>query len=142
MAKRKGKKHRSYLGSRSHGRGNAKKGRGSGERGGVGNAGRCKHKGSWIAVHEKDYFGKSSRGFVCPVKRPEKDIAHLYEINQKALAGKLERKGDRYSFEIKGKVLSTGKLTVPISIKAFEWSKRTEEKVKAAGGEIIKLEMK
>ncbi len=140
MVKRKERRHRSYLGSRSHGRGNAKRGRGSGTRGGVGKAGRCKHKGTWVATYDKAYFGRSSRGFVNPVKKPEKSIIHLYAINQKAIRGELEKKGDRYIFEFKGKILSTGSVSVPLSIKAFEWSKRTEEKIRSAGGDIVKLE--
>ncbi|NYZ76840.1 uL15 family ribosomal protein [Candidatus Micrarchaeota archaeon] len=143
MVKRKARRHRQYLGSRSHGRGNAKCGRGSGERGGVGNAGMCKHKGSWIALHDKDYYGRSSRGFVnLAKKKPMKKLAHLYDINHKALTGKLEKKGEKYVFEFRGKILSTGNVTVPVSIKALEWSGRTEEKVKAAGGDMAKLERK
>ena len=118
MVKRKGRRNKKYLGLRSHGRGNIKRGRGGGTRGGVGKAGLCKHKGSLIALKDKDYFGKSSRGFVNPVKKQKKDVVHLYDLNQKAVAGRLEKKGDRYVFEFRGKILATGNVTVPLSIKA------------------------
>jgi len=139
MVKRKERRHRKYLASRSHGRGNIKRGRGGGTRGGVGKAGLCKHKGTYLTAKDKDYFGRSARGFVNPVKKPRTDVSHLYDINQRAITGKLEKKGEKYVFEFKGKILATGSITVPLSIKALGWSKRTEEKVKAAGGEISKL---
>ncbi len=140
MVKRKERRNKKYLASRSHGRGNIKRGRGGGTRGGVGKAGLCKHKGTYIAARDKDYFGRSARGFVNPVKKPKVKVSHLYDINQRAVSGKLEKKGDRYVFEFNGKILATGNVTVPLSIKALVWSKRTEDKVKAAGGEIVKLE--
>jgi len=142
MVKRKGRRHRKYLGSRSHGKGNIKTGRGNGSRGGVGRAGMCKHKGTWLAVNDKDYYGSSVRGFVNPAKKPKEKIVHLYDLNQKALLGKLEKKGDKYIVKFKGKVLGTGMVTVPLSITADSWSKKTEEKVKAAGGDIAKAEGK
>ena len=141
MVKRKIRRNKKYLGKRSHGKGNIKTGRGAGTRGGRGKAG-LKHKITLIAAKDKDYLGRSSRGFVNPVKKPRKKVIHLYDINQRALTGKLEKKGDKYIFKFNGKVLATGKVTVPVSITAFEWSKRTEEKVNSAGGEISKLENK
>lgn len=135
--KRKGRQKKSYLGHRSHGRGNVKNRRGSGNRGGRGMAGIDKHKWSWAAKNDKEYFGKF--GFVRPNKKVVK-VAHLYKINQDALLDRLEKKGGKYYFEFKGKVLATGAVTVPILIKAECWSKSTEEKLKAAGGEISKLE--
>ena len=142
MVKRKGKKHRKYLGSRSHGKGNIKTGRGNGSRGGVGKAGLGKHRKTWADVHEPHYYGRSAHGFVNPAKKPKEKIVHLYDLNQKALLGKLEKKGDKYVVKFKGKVLGTGMVTVPLSITADSWSKRTEEKVKAAGGEMTKAEGK
>lgn len=142
MVKRKGRRTRKYLGSRSHGKGNIKSGRGAGARGGRGKAGLCKHRYTTIAAKDKRYFGRSARGFVNPAKKPRTKVAHLFDINHRAVLGKLEKKGDKFVFEFSGKVLATGNVTVPLSIKAFEWSKRTEEKVKAAGGEILKLESK
>ena len=95
----------------------------------------------WVAISiaAEGYFGKSVKGFVNPVKKPKLEVAHLYDINQRAVLGKLEKKADKFVFEFKGKILATGKVTVPLSIKALKWSKRVEEKLKASGGEISEL---
>jgi len=142
MVKRKDRRNRKFLGTRSHGQGNIKTNRGNGSRGGVGKAGLGKHRKSWAEVYEKNYYGRSAHGFVNPAKKPGMKVTNLYDLNQKALLGKLEKKGDKYVVRFKGKVLGTGKITVPLSITAVAWSKKTEEKVKAAGGEIVKSEAK
>jgi len=134
---RKAKQKRGYLGHRTHGRGNVKNRRGSGNRGGRGMAGICKHKWSWAAVNAKNYFGKF--GFKRPVKKAKFPIVYLYEISQKAALNQLEKKEGRYHFEFDGKVLATGAITVPVLVKAMAWSKGAEEKLKQAGGEISKL---
>jgi large subunit ribosomal protein L15 len=136
MTKRKGRQKRAYLGHRTHGRGNVKNRRGSGNRGGHGMAGICKHKGSWASKYAKDYFGKS--GFVRPVHETI-DVINLYEINQKAVTNQLEKKGGKYHFDFNGKVLATGVVTVPLSIHASCWSKNVEKKLSESGGEISKL---
>lgn len=137
IMKRKGKKTRKLLGQRSHGRGDTKNGRGAGCRGGRGMAGIDKHKWSWAMNIDTRYFSKS--GFTRPNRSRVKAI-NLYEINQRALLSKLEKKGDKFTFEFKGKVLGTGSVNVPLSIKAVSWTKNVEKKLKEAGGEISKLE--
>jgi large subunit ribosomal protein L15 len=136
MTKRKARQKSEYLGHRTHGRGNCKNRRGSGNRGGRGMAGICKHKGtSKIAA---GYFGKV--GFVRPSASAAVKVAHLYDINQKALGNELEKKGGKFHFDFVGKVLATGSVTVPIVIRATSWSKNVEKKLGVAGGEISKLE--
>ncbi len=135
--KRKGRQKKKYLGKRSHGRGNTKNRRGSGNRGGRGMAGICKHKWSWAAKYNKEYYCRY--GFVKP-DRKTMDVVHLFEINRKAVLEKLEKKGGKYLFDFKGKVLATGKVTMPLSIKALSWSKNVEKKLSESGGEIAKLE--
>ncbi len=134
---REPRRKRKFLGQRSRGRGNIKNRRGSGNRGGRGKAGRCKHKGTWVAKYAKGYYGK--HGFANPNKKRDVPVMEVFRINRMAILGELEKQGDKFAFEFKGKVLATGKITVPLSIKAASWSKRTEEKVKAAGGEISAL---
>ena len=136
MKRKEGQK-KGYLGHRSHGRGNVKNRRGSGNRGGRGMAGICKHKGTWAAKYAPGYFGKY--GFARPVRRVVR-IAHLYDINQKAALNKLEKKEGRYRFDFDGKILATGEVTLPLSIRANSWSRKVEEKLRQAGGEISKLE--
>ena len=86
--------------------------------------------------NDKDHFGKF--GFSNPTRKNVK-VTHLYEINQKALLNKLEKKGDKYQFEFRGKILATGKVTVPLAIKAQAWSKNVEKKLSESGGEISKI---
>lgn len=106
-------------------------------------AGIDKHKWSWAAKNPKEhdiYFGK--HGFVNPVKRVPVKVAHLYEINHKAVLNQLEKKGGKFHFEFHGKILATGSVTAPLSIKAYSWSKNVEKKLSRSGGEISKLEGK
>ncbi len=134
--KRKGKQKKKFLGTRSHGRGNTKNRRGAGSRGGRGMGGIDKHKWSWAMNIDKNYYCK--HGFSNPTRK-KVDVVHLYEINQSAVKNKLEKKGDKFKFEFRGKVLATGKVTVPLSIKASAWSKNVEKKLSESGGEISKL---
>lgn len=136
VARRQKKQKSKFLGRRRFGGGDIKNRRGSGNRGGVGNAGRCKHKGTWVAKYAPGYFGKY--GFANPTKK-KVAVSHLFEINQCAAKNKLEKKEGKYYFEFQGKILGTGVLTVPVIIKAISWSKKTEEKVKLAGGQMEKL---
>jgi len=138
MSKRQESQKRGYLGHRSHGRGNVKNRRGSGNRGGRGMAGVDKHKWSWATKHfGGTYFGKV--GFTRPSAHAQVRVAHLYDINQKAVLNKLEKKEGKYVFEFDGKILATGSVTVPLSIRAASWSRNVEEKLKAAGGAISRL---
>jgi large subunit ribosomal protein L15 len=99
-------------------------------------AGMGKHKRTYIAAYEPDYFGK--HGFANPTRK-KVSVIHLYAINREALLGKLEKKEGKFHRIFDGKVLSTGKVTLPLLIEATAWSKRVEEKLKHAGGEISKL---
>jgi len=139
MAKRKEGQKKGYLGHRSHGRGNCKNRRGSGNRGGRGMAGIDKHKWSWAMKYIPDYFGKF--GFARPVHTKKTyDVVNLFDISQRALAEKLEKKDGKYHLDFEGKVLGTGSVTVPLVIRAHSWSKNVEKKLGAAGGAISKLE--
>jgi large subunit ribosomal protein L15 len=136
VSRRKPKQKSKYLGRRHFGAGDVKNKRGSGNRGGRGNAGRCKHKGTWVAVYAPGYFGKY--GFANPNTK-DIPVSHLFEINQRAITNRLQKREGRYYFEFEGKILGDGAISVPILIKAFAWSKKTEEKVKQAGGQMEKL---
>ncbi|NYZ74450.1 uL15 family ribosomal protein [Candidatus Micrarchaeota archaeon] len=140
MTKRKARQKSGYLGHRSHGRGNVKNRRGSGNRGGRGMAGICKHKNSWAAKYAPGYFGKT--GFKRPVEKKEVVVINLYEINQRAALNQLENKAGKYHFDFDGKVLGTGEVTVPLVIRAASWSKNVEKKLGAAGGQISAIEAK
>lgn len=131
--RRKARKKSKWLGRGTFGVGNCKNRRGSGNRGGRGMAGMCKHKATWATVYAPGYFGK--HGFVRPNK-VRMDVVHLFDIDRQALLGKLEKKEGKFVFVFDGKVLGTGKVTHPLKITALAWSKSVEEKLKAVGGEI------
>ncbi len=129
MPGRKRKKIGQMRGSRSCGTGNVKNKRGSGCKGGVGNAGLHKHKWSWVTANDPDRYGREG----LKRRRPQGKVMNLYEINSLVEEGKKE-------MTFKGKVLATGRIRHPVTIKALSWSARAEEKIKAAGGSISKIE--
>ncbi|MCK4319500.1 uL15 family ribosomal protein [Candidatus Micrarchaeota archaeon] len=136
MPARKKKRIHSFRGSRHCGTGNIKNKRGSGIRGGVGNAGLKKHKFTWVTRYERDHFKRRKMKSL----KPDFKILHLYEINQGILKNEITSKDGKSQLEFKGKILATGKLDFPVFVKAHAWSTRAEEKIKNAGGEISKLE--
>lgn len=134
MVVRKGKKVRKMRGKRTYGYGSHKKHRGGGSRGGRGKAGLKKHKKSWIIKYEPNYFGKY--GFKVPI-RAKKEIKAINLKDIDVLAKKLNKNEidiSEFGFQ---KVLSTGKLTKPLTIKAKMFSKKVKEKVEKAGGKVI-----
>ena len=139
MPMRKSKQKTKRLGTgRMFGRGNKKKGRGSGTKGGTGMAGTGKHKFTMVNTIVGGYFGK--HGFIRHGPTKIVKVSNLYDIENKALKGKLEKKGTKLYYEFKGKILGTGSITSAVAVKAYSWSKHAEEKIKAAGGEISKME--
>ena len=130
MPARKSRKVGKFRGSRHCGTGNVKNKRGSGCRGGVGNAGLHKHKWSWITTNDPDRYGREG----LKRRRPQGPVLNLYEINI------IAQKEGKKDIVFKGKILGTGKLSEAVNVKAAAWSARAEEKIKAAGGSISKLE--
>ncbi len=132
MVQRQKKRYRKYLGTRRWGGGNIKSRRGKGSRGGVGKGGK-KHKWSYTVVYEKETIGKV--GFK-PWRRKTNEEIDIHAVSLMAGAVKEEKP----VIELKGyKVLSSGKMEKPATVKASAFSKKAEEKIKAAGGEAVKL---
>jgi len=129
---RKKKQKGKYLGRRRFGKGNVKNKRGAGNRGGRGQSGLKDHKKSWVVKYDKDHFGRSGM----TAKKNKIKVINLYEIENMIRKGKLKKEGEKYSYQFKGKIIGTGQLSSPVSLKALKWSKKTEEKVKKLGGEI------
>ncbi|MEM0086959.1 MAG: uL15m family ribosomal protein [Candidatus Micrarchaeaceae archaeon] len=132
MVQRLKKRSRKYLGKRSWGAGNIKNNRGSGERGGVGKAGR-KHKFTRIIVYERERLRK--KGFYSwnRYRLKEIDLSRISKLAE-------ESSEPKPVIELKGyKVLSDGSLEKPAVIKASGFSKRASEKIKNAGGETVQL---
>ncbi|MFA5077265.1 MAG: uL15 family ribosomal protein [Candidatus Micrarchaeia archaeon] len=137
MTNRKDKRTKSYRGLGSHGAGNAKNRRGSGNRGGVGHAGLNKHKKTWMVKYAPDYFG--NHGFVNPTKE-ELKVLNVFDIENLARKGSLEKRGTALHFTFEGKILGSGEIISPVNVQALGWSKKAEEKIKQAGGALSKLE--
>ena len=131
------KRSRKFAGTRSHGTGNAKNRRGKGCKGGWGRAGMHKHRYTYIVVHEPDFFGV--HGFASVRKKKVKTVS-LFQIEQLAAAGKLEKRDGKDCFEFEGKVLGTGRITKAVTVRASAFSEGAAEKIKAAGGQAEKIE--
>ncbi len=134
MTTRPGKRNRKFLGSRSHGKGNAKNKRGKGGKGGWGRAGMHKHRFSYVTTHEREWMRKGGHyGFTNP-NRVEPATLNLWNIEQMAQAGKLKKEGSGYAFDFEGKILGTGPLNTPVLVRAWAASKSAIERIAAAGG--------
>ncbi len=132
MVLRNKKRSRKYLGSRRWGVGNIKNARGKGDRGGVGKGG-VKHRFTYVVVYERDSIRK--KGF------PSKNKKYYKEIDLSLIQDMARKSKDQKpTFELKGyKVLSDGMLDKAVVIKASNFSKAAEEKIKKAGGEAVKI---
>ena len=128
------KKVRRMRGSHTHGWGAKKKHRGAGSRGGRGQAGMLKHKKSWMLKNDPHHFG--SRGFKIPieVRNTEKAITIKdVDILARSLR-KTEIDVSEYGYD---KVLSNGKLTQSLTIKAKKFVDKAKKKIEEAGGKAI-----
>jgi len=141
MVVRKRRKIRKYRGSRTVGRGCAKRGRGSGEKGGKGMSGGHKQKWSYILRYMPDYFGK--HGFIRPddVRSTTRaiNIGDIDEhIDNLVSAGAARREADKFFVDVTklgfDKVLGGGKVTRPIEVTAKEFSESAKRKLEGAGG--------
>lgn len=143
MTVRREKRHRKFRGRRTY-HGSHKKWRGGGSRGGRGAAGLHKHKWTWIVKYDKEHFGRHANK-----SHGEKIKAvNLDYLNAKAeifLKKKIAQKeGDAIKINVGklgyGKVLGSGKVTLPLIVEAKAFSKSAEEKLAKAGGKAIKVE--
>jgi large subunit ribosomal protein L15 len=140
MVVRRRKKARKFRGSRTHGRGCAKRGRGSGEKGGKGMAGGHKHKWSYILRYMPDYFGK--HGFVRPTKPPKKETMNVGELDERLdellRRGIATREGDKVVVDLSKlgiqRLLGGGRVRHPIVVKGAEVVPSAKEKLEKAGG--------
>jgi len=128
------KKVRRMRGSHTHGWGAKKKHRGAGSQGGRGQAGMMKHKKSWMLVNEPNHFGE--KGFKIPleVKNKLKAIT-LKDLD--ILAKRLNKTEINLSELGYDKVLSNGKITQALTIKAKKFVEKAKQKIEAAGGKAI-----
>ena len=132
MVVRREKKNRKQRGSKTHGWGSKKKHRGGGSQGGKGQSGMMKHKKSWMIKNDPEHFGKT--GFNIPYPRREKAIS-LKDLD---IFAKRHNKKELNVSELGyDKVLGSGKLTQPLTIKASKFVERAKQKIEKSGGKYI-----
>lgn len=127
------KKIRKQRGNRTHGWGSQKKHRGGGSRGGKGRGGVEKHKRLWL-LKQGEKLGK--RGFKSlrqrGLKKHDRSI-NLRDIEKLAVGSK-EINLIEHGYE---RVLGTGEMKKPLSIRAGHFSAKAKDKIEAAGGAVI-----
>ena len=141
MVVRRRKKVVKYRGSITHGGGSRKKRRGAGSRGGRGQAGSGKRAG-----HKRHGIVLGSRGFL-----PRRSVASLKAVNLGYFtlsrvdtllsSGALQKEGSLVVVDLASlgyqKLLGTGTITGKFKFKVASCSARAQEKIKAAGGEVV-----
>lgn len=139
MTTNKRKKATKYRAHTTHGGGHRKKRRGAGNRGGRGRAGSGKR-----GKARKQVFGKLGKhGFTPRSSSRRKDkqnkTINLDKLQALVQSEKIQKKDgivDLFSMGYQ-KLLGTGKISLKIQVKVAQFSKKAEEKLKAAGGSII-----
>lgn len=134
MVVRRAKKIRKKRGSRTCGYGMSKKHRGGGSRGGRGRSGMLKQKKTWMVKNDPNHFGR--HGFKVPVKA--RNIVKSINLRDLDI---LARKNNKTEIDISefgyDKILSTGYLTQPLTIKAKKVVERAKQKIEEAGGKVL-----
>lgn len=138
VVRKEGKRRR---GERSY-HGSHKKWRGSGSRGGTGEAGFHKHKWSYTVKYDPEHFGKM--GFKPPasIKIRAINLKDLDKMTEKLLEQKLaEKDGDKIKIDLGkigyDKLLGSGKVTKPMMVEAEYFSKQAIKKLEDAGGKAV-----
>lgn len=137
----KHRKIRKKRGSRSCGGGSHKKRRGAGHRGGRGAAGMHKGKWTWVIKYDPGHFG--DRGFKLPqAVKHERAAINVGELDE--LAEKIaEKEKGKLIIDVTTlnceKVLGKGRVSKPLVVKAFGFSKSAIKKIESSGGEAVPL---
>lgn len=133
------RKTRKFRGSRNHGWGQVGQHRASGHKGGLGIAGQMKHHFSSMLQNDPDHFGHESTHPPHPIITKKwasvRDLDDLF-----AKFGKKE--GEKKVIDLIAggfdKLLGGGKITNAYTVKIDRFTASAEEKVKQAGGEVLK----
>ncbi len=124
------RKIRKTRGSRTQGYGRIGQHRDSGSKG-ARKVGRHKHLWSLVVTSEPNYFGK--HGFTSPQSLHTKtNTINLIKLDQLAQGSEIDLTDLGYT-----KLLGTGKISKPLTIKVASFSKSAQEKVTQAGGKIV-----
>ena len=133
---RPGKRNRKFLGTRNHGKGNAKNKRGKGGKGGWGRAGMHKHRFSYITVHERSWMENGGHRGFHSLRDNTLPNLNLWQIQLMAHKGELKSEGGHMVLEFAGKILGTGSISSPIIVRAMAASESAKERIEKAGGKL------
>jgi large subunit ribosomal protein L15 len=143
MSPHKLRKTRKLRGTRTVGWGQIGQHRKHSQKGGR-KVGRHKHLWTYILRYEPDYFGK--KGFKTPPSLQTNvnaiNIGQLDELIDKLnLEKQLTKKDGKVFIDLETygyqKLLATGKLTIPVTVKVNSYSENAAKKIEEAGGQII-----
>jgi len=103
-------------------------------------AGRHKHKWSWVIRYEPNYFNK--RGFTSPKSlRQKAKTINVGELDQIAEKISVEKEKAKFFIDLENlgytKLLGTGKIMKPLTVKIASCSESASKKVKDVGGEVL-----
>ncbi|MHC1605354.1 MAG: uL15m family ribosomal protein [Candidatus Methanofastidiosia archaeon] len=144
---RKSRKINKMRGTRTCGGGCSKKRRGAGHRGGRGNAGSGKEKKQkypWFQKYDPDHLGKY--GFQrADFLRSDQSGINLSFIDENMdfliESGIAEKETDGPVVDVSRmgvrKVLGTGRVTQPLTVKALSFSEKAKMKIENAGGKVV-----
>jgi len=131
------RKIRKKRGSRTQGYGRVGQHRKSGSKGRR-KAGRHKHGWSYVHRYEPDYFKKKRLKSLTDKSKIR--IINLKELEEIALQ-KVSNKKMKITLDLEemgyDKLLGTGKISIPVSVKISAWSEDAQKKIEAVGGEIL-----
>ncbi len=130
------RKGRKYRGSRTCGYGKVGQHRDQGAKPNR-KCGRHKHKWSYVIRYDPDYFQK--KGFTCPksLKQRTKTIS-IQQLDEMAKQLPNKQAGSTIDLESMGftKLLGSGKITMPLTVKIASCSESASQKIKDAGGQV------
>ena len=95
-----------------------------------------KHRMTYITSKEPEFLTRG--GFTMPRAITLKCI-NVFEIEQKASAGKLQSKDGKLYFEYPGKVLGSGKISAAVHVRAICFAAGAKAKIEKAGGKAESL---
>jgi large subunit ribosomal protein L15 len=130
---------RKKRGSRTHGWGRVGQHRGKGSQGRR-NPGRHKALWSYVVKYEPDYFGKT--GFTSPKSLKRKtNVINVGSLEGVASEFSTKTEKGKILLDLKNlgytKLLGTGRISEPLTVRVGMCSKSAAEKVKKAGGQIL-----
>ena len=130
------RKGRKYRGSRTCGYGKVGQHRDQGAKPNR-KCGRHKHKWSYVIRYDPDYFQK--KGFTCPksLRQRTKTIS-IQQLDEMAKLLPEKQAESVIDLESMGftKLLGSGKITMPLTIKIASCSETASQKIKDAGGQV------